>query len=151
MATYDLKPQMSVLEVTDRFLEAWAAGPEKDGVPYTLAVCNLANPDMVGHTGVIEAAVKALEYVDGCVARLVEVVLSSGGRVLMTADHGNVEVMLDETGHPPDGPHLQSGSAGCGGAGARTGSRPFRCVPAASLGILRPRCWICGALPSRAS
>ena len=100
VATYDLKPQMSVLEVTDRFLEAWAAGPEKDGVPYTLAVCNLANPDMVGHTGVIEAAVKALEYVDGCVARLVEVVLSSGGRVLMTADHGNVEVMLDETGHP---------------------------------------------------
>ena len=100
VATYDLKPQMSVSEVTDRFLEAWAAGPEKDGVPYTLAVCNLANPDMVGHTGVIEAAVKALEYVDGCVARLVEVVLSSGGRVLMTADHGNVEVMLDETGHP---------------------------------------------------
>ena len=100
VATYDLKPQMSVLEVTDRFLEAWAAGPEKDGVPYTLAVCNLANPDMVGHTGIIEAAVKALEYVDGCVARLVEVVLSSGGRVLMTADHGNVEVMLDETGHP---------------------------------------------------
>ena len=100
VATYDLKPQMSVLEVTDRFLEAWAAGPEKDGVPYTLAVCNLANPDMVGHTGVIEAAVKALEYVDGCVARLVEVVLSSGGRVLMTADHGNVDVMLDETAHP---------------------------------------------------
>ena len=100
VATYDLKPQMSVLEVTDRFLEAWAAGPEKDGVPYTLAVCNLANPDMVGHTGIIEAAVKALEYVDGCVARLVEVVLSYGGRVLMTADHGNVEVMLDETGHP---------------------------------------------------
>ena len=63
VATYDLKPQMSVLEVTDRFLEAWAAGPEKDGVPYTLAVCNLANPDMVGHTGVIEAAVKALESV----------------------------------------------------------------------------------------
>ena len=91
---------MSVLEVTDRFLETWAAGPDKDGVPYTLAVCNLANPDMVGHTGVIEAAVKALEYVDGCVGRLVEAVLASGGRVLMTADHGNVEEMLDKDGHP---------------------------------------------------
>ncbi len=100
VATYDLKPQMSVLEVTDRFLETWAAGPDKDGVPYTLAVCNLANPDMVGHTGVIEAAVRALEYVDGCVGRLVEAVLSSGGRVLMTADHGNVEEMLDKDGHP---------------------------------------------------
>ena len=100
VATYDLKPQMSVLEVTDRFLETWAAGPDRDGVPYTLAVCNLANPDMVGHTGVIPAAVKALEYVDGCVARLVEAVLSSGGRVLMTADHGNVEEMLDKNGRP---------------------------------------------------
>ena len=82
VATYDLKPQMSVLEVTDRFLEAWAAGPEKDGVPYTLAVCNLANPDMVGHTGVIEAAVKALEYVDGCGADGERAVpLRSGGKL----------------------------------------------------------------------
>lgn len=90
---------MNMLEVTDRFLEAWAAGPGKDDVPYTLAVYNLANPDMMGHTSVIEAAARALEYVDGCVTRLVGVVLSSGGCVLMTADRGNVEVMLDGTEH----------------------------------------------------
>ncbi len=97
VATYDLKPQMSVVEVTDRFIEAWGDG-SKDG--YTLAVCNLANPDMVGHTGNIAAAVKALEYVDACVGRLAEAVLSTGGRLLLTADHGNVEAMLDEAGHP---------------------------------------------------
>lgn len=97
--TYDLKPQMSVQEVTDRFIEAWGAG-SKEGAPYALAVCNLANPDMVGHTGDIEAAVKALEYVDACVGRLTETVLVSGGRVLLTADHGNVEAMLDEAGKP---------------------------------------------------
>lgn len=105
---------------------------------------------MVGMTGIIEAAVKALEYVDGCVARLVEVVLSSGGRVLMTADHGNVEVMLDETGHPQTAHTCNQVPLVVVERGA-DGSGPFRCVPAASLGILRPRCWICGVLPSRAS
>ena len=99
VATYDLKPQMSVLEVTDRLLAAWASG-SADGASYTLAVCNLANPDMVGHTGVIDAAVQALEAVDGCVGRIAEAVLASGGRVLLTADHGNVEMMLDEHGQP---------------------------------------------------
>ena len=94
VATYDLKPEMSEPDVAATLAAAIDAD-EAD-----VYIVNFANPDMVGHTGVIEAAVKALEYVDGCVARLVEVVLSSGGRVLMTADHGNVEVMLDETGHP---------------------------------------------------
>lgn len=100
VTTYDLKPQMSVPEVTDHFLEVWVVGLEKDSVLYMLAICGLANPDMVGHTGIIEAAVKAFEYMDGCVAWLVEAVLSSGGRVLIAAGHGDVEVMLDETGHP---------------------------------------------------
>ncbi len=100
VATYDLKPQMSVFEVTDRFLEAWASGPGKDGRPYALAVCNLANPDMVGHTGIIDAAVRALEAVDSCVGRIAEAVLASGGRLFVTADHGNVEMMLDEHGQP---------------------------------------------------
>ncbi len=100
---------MSVLEVTDRFLEAWAAGPEKDGVPYTLAVCNLANPDMVGHTGVIEAAVKALEYVDGCVARWWKLCSVRRPR----ADDGGPRKCRGDAGRnraSPDGPHLQSGS-----------------------------------------
>jgi 2,3-bisphosphoglycerate-independent phosphoglycerate mutase len=85
--TYDLKPQMSVYEVADAFEKAWATG-------YDLAVCNLANLDMVGHTGVVEAAVDACKAVDECVGRIVSIVLASGGRVLITADHGNAEEMI---------------------------------------------------------
>ena len=95
VATYDLKPQMSAEEVTDRFIEAWNTGI------YTLAVCNLANPDMVGHTGVIPAAIAALETVDACVGRIAAVVAASGGRLVLTADHGNIEEMIDPlTGAP---------------------------------------------------
>ncbi|MDR0239547.1 MAG: 2,3-bisphosphoglycerate-independent phosphoglycerate mutase [Deltaproteobacteria bacterium] len=92
--TYDLKPSMSAEEVTARFLEAW-----KSGV-YSLVVCNLANPDMVGHTGVLPAAVTACETVDACVGRMLEAVAASGGRACVTADHGNVECMLDEHNAP---------------------------------------------------
>ena len=92
--TYDLKPEMSIREVTDRFIESWKQGG------YTLAVCNLANPDMVGHTGKIDAVVKALHEVDTSARKLVETVLGSGGRVLVTADHGNAEELLDGEGHP---------------------------------------------------
>ena len=81
MATYDLKPQMSAVEVTDKLIEAWNSGK------YDFVVCNLANPDMVGHTGILEAAIKACETVDACVTRI-------------TADHGNVEKMIDEEGRP---------------------------------------------------
>jgi 2,3-bisphosphoglycerate-independent phosphoglycerate mutase len=92
VATYDEKPEMSVYEVTERFLEHW---PDAD-----FAAVNLANGDMVGHTGVLEAAEAAMEAVDECVGRIVDAVLQRGGRVLLTADHGNAEQMLDENGEP---------------------------------------------------
>ncbi len=94
VATYDLKPEMSAEEVTGKFMEHWKGGR------FSLAVCNLANLDMVGHTGIIPAAIEACETVDLCVARLVETVLADGGRVLLTADHGNAEEMLDAHGNP---------------------------------------------------
>jgi 2,3-bisphosphoglycerate-independent phosphoglycerate mutase len=92
--TYDLKPAMSAAEVTDRLLEAW-----KSGI-YSLVVCNLANPDMVGHTGVLSAAIAACETVDVCVGRMAQAVTAGGGRLCITADHGNVECMLDEHNAP---------------------------------------------------
>ena len=92
--TYDLKPEMSIHKVTERFIESWKNGT------YTLAVCNLANPDMVGHTGKIPAVIQALHEVDVCARKLVETVLASGGRVLVTADHGNAEELLDREGRP---------------------------------------------------
>ncbi len=94
VATYDLKPQMSAEEVTDKLLSAWASGK------YDFIVCNLANPDMVGHTGIIEAAIKACETVDSCVARIEKAVEERGGILCITADHGNVEKMLDDAGQP---------------------------------------------------
>lgn len=92
VATYDLKPEMSAQEVTALALEKL---PE-----YDLVVCNLANLDMVGHTGVIDATVRAVEVVDACVGKLVDAALAHGGRVLLTADHGNAEEMLDADGGP---------------------------------------------------
>lgn len=92
VATYDLKPGMSAELVTETLLSKWGE--------YDLAVCNLANLDMVGHTGIIPAVIQACEVVDACVGRLVERVLSTGGRVLLTADHGNAEEMIDKNGGP---------------------------------------------------
>ena len=94
VATYDLKPEMSAFEVTDKLLDAWNSGK------YDFVVCNLANPDMVGHTGFIEAAIKACETVDACVERIEKAVSASGGLLCITADHGNVEKMIDEEGRP---------------------------------------------------
>lgn len=94
VATYDLKPAMSAPLVTDEFIKAWNSGQ------YDLVVCNLANGDMVGHTGVLEAAVAACEVVDRCVGRMVEAVEARGGRMLIIADHGNCEVMLTPEGQP---------------------------------------------------
>jgi 2,3-bisphosphoglycerate-independent phosphoglycerate mutase len=92
--SYDHKPEMSAREVTDRFVEALR---EHDPA---FAVLNFANPDMVGHTGSIPAAVKAVETVDGCLGRVVDAVEAKGGVCLITADHGNAEQMLESDGSP---------------------------------------------------
>lgn len=89
VATYDLQPEMSAPEVTDKLVEAIRSGK------YDLVVCNYANGDMVGHTGVLDAAVKAAECVDQCVARIAEALEETGGEALITADHGNCEQMTD--------------------------------------------------------
>jgi 2,3-bisphosphoglycerate-independent phosphoglycerate mutase len=94
VATYDLKPDMSVYEVTDILIGDWESGK------YDFVVCNFANLDMVGHSGIIPAAVKACEVVDACVARVVEAVKARKGRLLLTADHGNAEEMLTPDNHP---------------------------------------------------
>lgn len=95
VATYDLQPEMSAIEVTDKVVEAIKSGK------YDFIILNYANGDMVGHTGVIEAAVKAVETVDTCVGRFVEAIREVGGEVCITADHGNADQMVDpESGAP---------------------------------------------------
>ncbi|MCH5353239.1 MAG: 2,3-bisphosphoglycerate-independent phosphoglycerate mutase [Acutalibacter sp.] len=94
VATYDLQPEMSAYEVTDKMVEAVKSGK------YDALILNYANCDMVGHTGVFEAAVKAVEAVDTCVGRVVDAVKEMGGCVLLTADHGNADKMVDEDGSP---------------------------------------------------
>lgn len=94
VATYDLKPEMSAEAVTEEVLARIDSGV------YDLIVLNFANMDMVGHTGVMEAAVKACETVDRCVGRIVERLLDVGGAAVITADHGNAEQMRDEKGNP---------------------------------------------------
>lgn len=89
VATYDLKPEMSVFEVTEKLEQAILSGQ------YQAIICNFANGDMVGHSGIMEAAVKAIEALDACIGRVVKVMLECGGEVLITADHGNAEQMLD--------------------------------------------------------
>ena len=92
VATYDMQPEMSAGEVTERFVAAIEAG-------YDLIVTNYANPDMVGHTGDLEAAIRACEAVDAGLGRVVEAVRRAGGAMIVTADHGNCETMVDpETG-----------------------------------------------------
>jgi 2,3-bisphosphoglycerate-independent phosphoglycerate mutase len=92
--TYDYKPEMSAREITDAFTSAW-----NEDQP-TFAIINFANADMVGHTGVIEAAVTAVQTVDECLARIVGAVHSAGGACLITADHGNADHMLEPDGSP---------------------------------------------------
>ncbi|MCB1131478.1 MAG: 2,3-bisphosphoglycerate-independent phosphoglycerate mutase, partial [Verrucomicrobiae bacterium] len=90
--TYDFKPQMSAPEVTDTVVSKL-----KD---YDLVILNYANPDMVGHTGVVEAAIKAVETIDAAVKAVVEETLRLGGKLLITADHGNCEFMRNADGSP---------------------------------------------------
>ena len=94
VATYDEKPEMSAREATEAFLAHW-----RDDEP-AFAIINFANADMVGHTGVIEAAVTAIETVDECLGKVVEAVTERGGACLVTADHGNADEMLEEDGSP---------------------------------------------------
>jgi 2,3-bisphosphoglycerate-independent phosphoglycerate mutase len=89
VATYDLKPEMSAPEVTDKLVAAIASGK------YDAVVCNYANSDMVGHTGNFDAAKRAVEALDACIGRVVAAVRAAGGEVLITADHGNAEMMHD--------------------------------------------------------
>ncbi len=91
VATYDLQPEMSAPELTDKLLSAIGSGR------YDLIICNYPNGDMVGHTGVYEAAVKAVEALDGCIAQVAGAVKAAGGQLLITADHGNAEQMQDLT------------------------------------------------------
>jgi 2,3-bisphosphoglycerate-independent phosphoglycerate mutase len=99
VATYDLQPEMSAPEVTDRVVDAI----ENDR--YDVIVLNYANPDMVGHTGDFDAAVKAIEAVDTCFGRVAEAILAKGGGLLMTADHGNLEQMFDPETQQPHTAH----------------------------------------------
>ena len=93
--TYDLKPEMSCYTVTEKLTEAIHSGK------YDLVVANFANPDMVGHTGVLPAAIKAIEVVDECMGKVVDAVESMHGNLFILADHGNADIMIDEkTGEP---------------------------------------------------
>ncbi len=94
VATYDLQPEMSAPEVTARAVQELKSGE------YDVMILNFANCDMVGHTGVIPAAVKAVHTVDGCVKEVVDTILGMGGAVLLTADHGNADKMIDADGSP---------------------------------------------------
>ena len=93
VATYDLQPEMSAPQVTEKVLEAIATDK------YDLIILNFANADMVGHTGVMEAAIKAIETLDKCVPQIVDAVLAKDGQILLTADHGNADEMLTAEGN----------------------------------------------------
>jgi len=91
VATYDLQPEMSIAELSTHLVDAIHSDK------YDVIICNVANPDMVGHTGSLSAAIKAVEAVDACLARVSAAIDEVGGEMLITADHGNVELMLDES------------------------------------------------------
>ncbi|CAA9891270.1 phosphoglycero mutase III, cofactor-independent [Candidatus Methylobacter favarea] len=97
--TYDLQPEMNAAEVTDHLVEAITGGK------YDVIICNYANCDMVGHTGIIDAAVLAVEAVDASMQRVVEALQRVNGRMLVTADHGNIEQMVDKTTGQPHTAH----------------------------------------------
>jgi len=99
VATYDLKPEMSAFEVTDKLVEAIR------GKQYQAVICNYANGDMVGHSGDMAAAVKAIEALDVCIGRVVTAMQEIGGEILITADHGNAEQMLDTVANQPHTAH----------------------------------------------
>jgi 2,3-bisphosphoglycerate-independent phosphoglycerate mutase len=99
VATYDLRPEMSAPELTDTIIAAISGGK------YDLIVCNYANGDMVGHTGNLEASIKAVETIDLCLGRISAALEATGGQCLITADHGNVEQLMDHETHQPHTAH----------------------------------------------
>ena len=99
VATYDMQPEMSAFEVTDKLMGAIYSKQ------YDLIICNFANPDMVGHTGNLPAAIEAIEAIDICIGRVVTAIGSIGGEMLITADHGNAECMEDHINHQPHTQH----------------------------------------------
>lgn len=94
VATYDLKPEMSAYEVADEAVRQIESGR------FDVMILNFANPDMVGHTGILDAAVEAVTVVDECAGKVVDAILKAGGEVIISADHGNAEKMLDDNGKP---------------------------------------------------
>ena len=94
IATFDMKPEMSAYEVSDNLVDAIKSDK------YDVIIVNFANPDMVGHTGIIDAAIKAIEAVDECVGRAVDALLEVDGQMFICADHGNAEKLIDEDGSP---------------------------------------------------
>lgn len=99
VATYDLQPEMSAYEVADKVIEAIQKGR------YDMIILNFANPDMVGHTGVFEAAVKAVKTVDECLGKIVKEIVKVNGHLLVTADHGNCDIMVDHATNIPHTAH----------------------------------------------
>ena len=99
VATYDLQPEMNAPEVTDRLVEVI------ESKKYNAIICNFANCDMVGHSGILEAAIKAVEALDVCVGRVVAAMQKIGGEVIITADHGNAELMRDYANNQPHTQH----------------------------------------------
>ena len=100
VATYDLQPEMSAPEVAEKVIAEILSKRDDGSAKYDLIILNFANSDMVGHTGVLEAAIKAVETLDKLVNDIVEAILKAGGQLLITADHGNSDKMLDEEGKP---------------------------------------------------
>lgn len=97
--TYDMQPEMSAQEVTEHLVNAITGGQ------YDVIICNYANCDMVGHTGKLDAAIKAVETVDACLQKIVDAINRVGGQILLTADHGNIEQMTDPETHQPHTAH----------------------------------------------
>ncbi len=94
MATYDLKPEMSAYEVTD------ALCAEIEGDRFDAIILNFANPDMVGHSGMLQPTIDAIEAVDECLGRIVDLILQKGGTAIITADHGNSDEVITLEGSP---------------------------------------------------
>ncbi|MFN3235371.1 MAG: 2,3-bisphosphoglycerate-independent phosphoglycerate mutase [Gammaproteobacteria bacterium] len=99
VATYDLQPEMSAIEVTEKFVHAI------ESQKYDAIICNFANPDMVGHTGKLDATIKAVEVIDECLGKIIRALQAVGGEAIITADHGNAELMFNEVTNQPHTAH----------------------------------------------